>query len=277
MPDDATTPRAILAAQRFWTLGSDSHDLGAATLMAHSGAPSHPLGTFLQNLRPRDPDKLDAVLEAAAKILRCPCPRIVLDTAAPHWVCALLVERDWRIEHQLQLVLPAELRLPAARDGHVRPLTDIDDDWAALRRLFRQDHIEEDEKAGRPVRPESATDDAITLRRGLVQEKAQYFVAEENGRLTGFVCSWPGDDGMGVIEDVFVHPDGRSRGLATSLITSAVRHARRDGPRPLVIGSDPDDTPKHLYARLGFVPTAVTTSLIPATRAGADIRLRLKR
>ena len=44
---------------------------------------------------------------------------------------------------------------------------------------------------------------------------------------------------------------------ARALIHHGVAEARRDGARPVVIVADPADTPKRMYATLGFRPVAV--------------------
>lgn len=121
MAENVAIPPASTAARRFWALGSDTHDVGAATLTAHPGAPSHPLGTVLHDLRPREPDDLDAALHTASAVLGCPCPRILVDDAVPHWARARLAEQGWRIAHELHLLLPAAARLPGDPDAPVRP------------------------------------------------------------------------------------------------------------------------------------------------------------
>ena len=59
-------------------------------------------------------------------------------------------------------------------------------------------------------------------------------------------------DGFGDVEDVYCTPGQRGRGMATSLVTSAVARALEQGVRDLYIVADQDDWPKDLYARLGF-------------------------
>lgn len=66
-----------------------------------------------------------------------------------------------------------------------------------------------------------------------------------------------GVEGVGQVENLFVHPDWRHRGLATGLIHRCVADARSNGAGPIVIVADPADTPKHMYAAMGWVPVAV--------------------
>jgi hypothetical protein len=44
------------------------------------------------------------------------------------------------------------------------------------------------------------------------------------------------------------------------MLRFAIGTARERGAGPVVIGAEVDDTPKRLYARFGFRPTAVTRS-----------------
>ncbi len=54
------------------------------------------------------------------------------------------------------------------------------------------------------------------------------------------------------ISDVYVHPDHRGRGIGTALTQAAIAAALPAGD--LWITADDEDRPKHLYARLGFLP-----------------------
>ncbi|GAA3060238.1 hypothetical protein GCM10010464_25940 [Pseudonocardia yunnanensis] len=170
---------------------------------------------------------------------------------------------DWSLDTQLQLVLPASVAvgpatsmLETARD---------DEDWRAVEELFRIDHIEEDRRAGRGERSVSETHAAVLLRRSLVP--ATYFVAHRDSRAVGCIGVWTRSDGAAMIEDVFVHPEARGEGLATEMLRFAIGVARGRGSGPVLIGAEVDDTPKRLYARFGFRPTAVTRSY-SASRAG---------
>jgi GNAT superfamily N-acetyltransferase len=75
-----------------------------------------------------------------------------------------------------------------------------------------------------------------------------------------FFSSWPGENGVGMVEDLFCHAEYRRRGLATALIAHCVADARARGAGPVIISSDPADTPKHIYAAMGFRPLYVTRS-----------------
>jgi len=91
------------------------------------------------------------------------------------------------------------------------------------------------------------------LREGVVR----YWLAFDGGEPRGFLCSWEGIDGVGQVEDLYVHPDARGRGVAAALLHHGVADCRRHGAKAVVIVADAGDTPKSAYARMGFAPVAV--------------------
>jgi GNAT superfamily N-acetyltransferase len=91
------------------------------------------------------------------------------------------------------------------------------------------------------------------------QPPVEFWLAYEGERAIGYFNAWEGVGGMGQVEDLFVHPDYRKRGVATALIHHCVARARAKGAGPVVIVADPTDTPKNVYARLGFRPVAVVS------------------
>jgi GNAT superfamily N-acetyltransferase len=78
--------------------------------------------------------------------------------------------------------------------------------------------------------------------------------AYDEGRLIGFVnIAWDGGIHAFIL-DTCVHPDLRRRGIATALVSEAVRVARARGAEWLHVDFEP-----HLqgfYAACGFAPTA---------------------
>jgi predicted GNAT family acetyltransferase len=83
------------------------------------------------------------------------------------------------------------------------------------------------------------------------------WLAYEGSRAVAYFSSWGGIDGVGQVENLFTHPDCRHRGYATALIHHCVADARKHGAGPVVIVCDPNDTPKNMYAAMGFRPVAV--------------------
>ena len=87
----------------------------------------------------------------------------------------------------------------------------------------------------------------------------RYWLAHDGNEAAAFP-SWPGENGVGQIEDLFTHPQHRHRGLATALIAHCVTDARSRGAGPVVIIADPPETPAQMYAALGFRPLLLARS-----------------
>ncbi len=98
-------------------------------------------------------------------------------------------------------------------------------------------------RASAPARPARHTDETLAARRSIA-EHADYLVATRGERPIGFACSWVGPQRLGIVEDVFVHPDLRRQGIASALVATAVSTARRRGASAVSIAADPHDTPK---------------------------------
>jgi GNAT superfamily N-acetyltransferase len=82
-------------------------------------------------------------------------------------------------------------------------------------------------------------------------------VARDEGVDCGVFTSWDGVDRMGMVEDLFVLPEHRGRGVARALVRRAVADARERGAQSVLSGALVDDTPKDLYRRMGFDPLVV--------------------
>ena len=83
-------------------------------------------------------------------------------------------------------------------------------------------------------------------------------MAYVDGQPRAYLASWEGLDGVGQVEDLFTHPEFRHRGLATALIHHCVADCRAHGAGPVVIVADTADTPKRMYAAMGFRPVATS-------------------
>jgi GNAT superfamily N-acetyltransferase len=80
------------------------------------------------------------------------------------------------------------------------------------------------------------------------------------------------------VEDVVTDPAHRGRGYASAVVLRAVREAKRSGDDFVFLIADDADWPKHLYARLGFVPLGREWTFLrkPATAsAGSSASGRL--
>ena len=111
------------------------------------------------------------------------------------------------------------------------------------------------ERIGRP--PDGAVGEAIAQNARRRAPAARYWLALDRGEPRGFLCSWEGLDGVGQVEDLYVHPAARGRGIAAALLHHGIADCRRHGAKAVVIVGDADDTPRTAYARMGFAPVAI--------------------
>jgi len=99
--------------------------------------------------------------------------------------------------------------------------------------------------------------------------EACVFVAEENGRVLGYVyaalepLSWKELRGpAGFIHDVAVHEDARRSGVATQLLEAATGWLREQGaPRVILWTAAPNAAAQRLFRRLGFRDTMLEMTM----------------
>ena len=144
----------------------------------------------------------------------------------------------WRTYRLVSLRFAGELPSP----GEVAVVEVRYDAVNGLRRAWHEEDF--------PCTDTSYIDDAreVSLRRG-----ARVVAALAKGAPIGFAQVEVADDGI-EIEDVYVSPDHRGRGVGGSITTAALRWAAAEGPRDIWIVAGADGRPRHLYERLGFVP-----------------------
>ncbi len=171
----------------------------------------------------------------------------------PAFVARLALEGYERYD-ALVLLLEGDL-IGEARQHDIRPL-ETDDGWQAYAELHALDWRENAERTKRPDEGASVPEQMQATHRAK-QPPVQYWLAYIEGRPVAYFNSWGGIDGVGQVEDLFTHPDFRHRGLATALIHHCVADCRGKGAGPVVVAADPTDTPRHMYAAMGFRPVAV--------------------
>lgn len=237
------------AIQQFWALGGVTTNEPAGTLVTHEEAPTFRMGNFACEIRTDDLDAVDALVGQTKRVL--------IDRLTPPVLAAHLTLHDWRLEHELQLVLPPDHDVPVSTGVTMTSVQE--DDWKTIYDFFRIDHEEEDARAKVETRPEVITRAGVDLRRSVGTE-ATYYLASTGSEPEACIATWGNDDGIGIIEDVFVHPEARGRHIATNMLRFAVESLRRDGIDQVLIATDVADTPKHLYARFGFRPVFVRHS-----------------
>lgn len=157
-------------------------------------------------------------------------------------------ERGWKVEHELVMELRREPDRLAdtsrVREGGEAEMLALTDRW------FAEDH---------------AAEGPATLR-----QLSEYAAREWRARPTrAFVsgdglamCKLWSDGTTAQVEDVYTAPEARGAGHARALVTRAIAVAREDGHDLTFIVADADDTPKELYARLGFDPLLSVTRIV---------------
>jgi GNAT superfamily N-acetyltransferase len=214
---------------------------------------------------PGDADDVMAVIE---RLLPPPArPHMHMGSSTPGPLEARLAADGWHLTMTLDLVLQERLR-GEARRFDFRPVSS-QADWSVVRRLSHAGHVEDALRDERVPYPEAVTG-AITEVKRAKSPSARVWLAQDEGVDCGFCTSWDGIDGIGLLEDLFVLPEHRGRGVARALINRAVADARERGAGPVVIDALIDDTPKDLYRRMGFVPIMVRRCWMRHLRNFAD-------
>jgi len=189
-------------------------------------------------------------------------------------LAARLALENYAPNPTLQGLLAGPLAGPAPRACDIRPVAS-EDNWAALDGLARLNHVETNEKLGKELLTEAVTAAMQAIFRSNAEE-IHFFLAWSEGEAVAYFSSWPGPGSaattapgagrVGMVEDLYTRPDHRGRGLARALIHHCVADARARGADAVVIGADTGDTPKAIYAAMGFAPTCLTPAWRP--RAG---------
>lgn len=169
----------------------------------------------------------------------------------PAFVARLALEG---YERRDALVMVLEGALIGSTPEHEIRAIETEEDWQAYAELHALDWHEHLVRQQRSE--DAAVPEQMWKTHRAKQPPIQYWLACAEGKPVAFLNSWSGIDGVGQVEDLFTHPDYRHRGLATALIHRCVADCRRKGAGPVVIVSDPTDTPKLMYAAMGFRPVA---------------------
>ena len=93
------------------------------------------------------------------------------------------------------------------------------------------------------------------------------YVAEEDGSVVGF-ATWAEADGSIELEDLFVDPDWRRRGIAAALVGRIVDVVRARGAECLEVTANP-------HAREFYIAAGFTDCGVAETDFGAAPRMRL--
>jgi GNAT superfamily N-acetyltransferase len=256
---DELIERAIETSAALLELGNEVFEAEDATFVRNK---DHPLiydANHVSRIRARTEAEIERLFQRAEQeYSHCGHRRFTVDFRTPPQVAARLTLEGYERNDELALLLEGELT-GETPPVEVRPL-ESEADWEAYAALKQMDWDEYTRRLKRPFEPE-VRDSLIAIARRK-QPPVQYFMAWLEGRPVAYMFGWSGTNGVGQVEDLFTHPEYRHRGAATALIHRCVAHAREGGTGPVVIFADPTDTPKKMYASLGFQAVAVNTHFL---------------
>ena len=244
--------RVVETLEGYYALGNEVIDLGSVRFIRNRAYPNIHDANHGVAVRVETAGEIEAVLEYAEEIYagyRDRLFRCSPDTPAAFG--ARVVVEDYALSTEVQLLLEGELSA-SPREMEIRR-AETDSDWDAIYRLLRLDHEEDARRFGDGPMAEEVTRRMLAIYRAKCPP-LRFWIAHEDGVDCGFFSSWPGENGVGKVEDLFTREEFRGRGIATALIVRAVTDARERGAGPVVIGARTDDWPKRFYHKLGFRP-----------------------
>jgi ribosomal protein S18 acetylase RimI-like enzyme len=225
-----------------------------ATLVRNRDLPDVWDANHAQRITAATPAAVDRLLARVEEVYaRSSHRRFDCDFTTPPAVEARLVLDGFHRRDFLVMLLEGE---PRGRAGtpEIRACTG-EEAWKAFTALKVADWRELATRLALPGGDEVGEDLARACR--LRAPAVRYWVALDGGEVCGFVSSWEGVDGVGQVEDLYVAPSARGRGVAAALLRHGIADCRRHGAGGVVIVADADDSPKTAYARMGWAPVAV--------------------
>ena len=252
---DALVRRAIAVDQANRSLGAEIFPACGATFVRSRRLPIiHDLN-HVATVRVSEPAAIDALLARIEEVYAGYRHRqLVLDPETPSELEARLTLEGYDdVEASLLMLLEGELH-GTARPHPIRLVTS-DADWEAYARLKRLDWAERAARLG--LGPLPAVGEGLIQTYRAKVPPLRYWLVLADGEPRGFFSSWEGPEGVGQVEDLFIEKPFRHRGLATALIHHAVADCRTYGVEATAIIADVVDTPKTMYAAMGFRPVAL--------------------
>lgn len=246
--------RAVATDRAFLALGHETFVADGARFVRDRALPAIHDANFVTDVTATTPGDLARLLARVEREFAGGFRRhFLLDAGTPAGVEAELVLRGYEHSATLLMVLDGPLRTTAPAH-EIRAIRD-DADWDAYARLKQRDW---DERAARlGLRGLDWIGPLMARAHRGKSPPVTFWLALVDGTARGFVASWPGRDGMGQVEDLYVEPEVRRRGLATALVAHGVADCRARGAGAVMIAAEATDTPKVMYAAMGFVPAAL--------------------
>ena len=246
--------RGLDTAQALLALGNEQFEADGATFVRNRELPDIRDSNHVAHVTASTADQIDRLLARVEReFAGVPHRRFDIDLSTPPALEPRIAFEGYQRSDLLVMVLEQDLA-GEAKPHDVRLVEDNAgwDRYAALHEIDWQKHSED-----LPPSAGAWLANAMFRCRRLKSPPARYWLAYVDGEARAYLTSWEGIDGVGQVEDLFTHPAVRHRGLATALIHRGVTDCRERGAGPVVIIADPKDTPKQMYAALGFQPVAM--------------------
>lgn len=128
-----------------------------------------------------------------------------------------------------------------AQLNHLDDLTPLFDDY---RKFYRQESNLEGAK--------------VFLKERIKNTESTIFIAYKEGRAIGFTQLYPlfssvSMKRMELLNDLYIHPDYRNKGVGEALINKAKTYCKEYKSKGLAIQTEVTNKAQHLYQRLGFI------------------------
>ncbi len=254
--EPAAAARAVLRTDHEWmALGNEVFQAAGATFIRNRSLPRIHDANFAWDVTASTPAEIDLLLETMGRELgHSGSRRFRLDATSPGSVEARLALDGYEHRDGLLMLLEGE---PAGRaPAHEIRAVVTDADWDAYAALQAVDWQEYLAKSGRHA-PDDLAPELFRHHR-IKCPPVRSWLAVVDGTPAAYLSSWEGVDAVGQVEELFTHPDQRHTGLATALLRHGIADCRAHGARTVLIACNPDDTPKNMYAAMGFQPVAIT-------------------
>lgn len=251
---DRATALAVAAARR-WSrlLGQSAAISDDAIIVADPAHPDVWDSNFALPQPGGDPDRLIAQLDAAMTHSQW---RVVMTDAETDPIVDAVLAQHGFAQHAAAIEMISDTAIaPPERAPPVRFHTvDTDADWHRLIALVRTDHAE-----GRRTGEISAA-----VRDGLIAglrgdcPPGRYTLISLDGTDIGYGFTLACPNGLGLIDELFTVLSARGQGAMSSFIAAASAQLIAAGSHGVFLDAHAHDTPRLLYARLGFQPIALS-------------------
>jgi ribosomal protein S18 acetylase RimI-like enzyme len=246
--------RALAVNEAQFALGNECFQAEGARFIRNTAFPEIRDANHVSHITASTQSEIERLLARVEReFSHAPARAYHCDFTTPPEFEARLALDNFTVRNALVFVLEGDL-VGAPRPFEIAPV-EHEDDWRAFEALHALDWKETRERLGQ----EEYADAGIAMARTRRDKcpPSRYYLGYIDGAPRGYFSTLPGIDGMAQVEDLFVDPAFRHRGLATALMHHCVRKCREAGAREVVIVADPTDTPKHMYAAMGFRPVAI--------------------